>query len=183
MYISIFFLILLLLLVIVSFELFILLKFPSGRVEYQSKPSFSGVPSFKHLLARLPPRVHSVYYRDEIGNISSSHLRTDPWKVICDLLTYSSILEDYLYYLSKECVQQKNYYLYWLNVRIKCTYILCDLIQFYECSLGFQSSNHIPWSIQLVKPTSLHFLLESLTKINHMRYLWPHTLPTITLFL
>ncbi|XP_041023152.1 dolichyl-diphosphooligosaccharide--protein glycosyltransferase subunit 1B [Juglans microcarpa x Juglans regia] len=51
-----------------------------SRVEYQSRPSISGVSSFKHLLARLPPRVHSVYYRDEIGNISSSHLRTDPWK-------------------------------------------------------------------------------------------------------
>ncbi|XP_031251877.1 dolichyl-diphosphooligosaccharide--protein glycosyltransferase subunit 1B-like [Pistacia vera] len=51
-----------------------------SRVEYQSKPSFSGVSSFKHLLARLPPRVHSVYYRDEIGNISSSHLRTDSQK-------------------------------------------------------------------------------------------------------
>jgi len=51
-----------------------------SRVEYQSKPSFSGVSSFKHLLARLPPRVHSAYYRDEIGNISSSHLRTDPRK-------------------------------------------------------------------------------------------------------
>ncbi|XP_072972760.1 dolichyl-diphosphooligosaccharide--protein glycosyltransferase subunit 1B [Typha angustifolia] len=46
-----------------------------SRVEYQSRPSISGVSSFKHLLARLPPRVHSVYYRDEIGNISSSHLR------------------------------------------------------------------------------------------------------------
>ncbi|KAL4621464.1 hypothetical protein ACB092_06G229600 [Castanea dentata] len=51
-----------------------------SRVEYQSKPSFSGVSSFKNLLARLPPGVHSAYYRDEIGNISSSHLRTDPWK-------------------------------------------------------------------------------------------------------
>eukprot|EP00257_Ricinus_communis_P012235 XP_002534147.2 dolichyl-diphosphooligosaccharide--protein glycosyltransferase subunit 1B [Ricinus communis] len=48
-----------------------------SRVEYQSRPSLSGASSFKHLLARLPPRVHSVYYRDEIGNISSSHLRTD----------------------------------------------------------------------------------------------------------
>ncbi|XP_057477074.1 dolichyl-diphosphooligosaccharide--protein glycosyltransferase subunit 1B [Actinidia eriantha] len=51
-----------------------------SRVEYQSRPSFSGVSSFKHLLAKLPPRVHSVYYRDEIGNISSSHLRTDSRK-------------------------------------------------------------------------------------------------------
>lgn len=46
-----------------------------SRVDYQSKPSFSGVSSFKHLLAELPPRVHSVYYRDGIGNISSSRLR------------------------------------------------------------------------------------------------------------
>ncbi|KAF9674883.1 hypothetical protein SADUNF_Sadunf10G0173500 [Salix dunnii] len=48
-----------------------------SRVDYQSRASVKGVSSFKHLLASLPPRVHSVYYRDEIGNISSSHLRTD----------------------------------------------------------------------------------------------------------
>lgn len=52
-----------------------------SRLEYQSRPSISGTSSFKNLLARLPPRVHSVYYRDEIGNISSSHLRTDSQKV------------------------------------------------------------------------------------------------------
>jgi len=51
-----------------------------SRVEYQTKPGGTGVSSFKHLLAKLPPRVHSVYYRDGIGNISSSHLRTDSWK-------------------------------------------------------------------------------------------------------
>ncbi|KAK3141028.1 hypothetical protein QOZ80_4BG0328670 [Eleusine coracana subsp. coracana] len=51
-----------------------------SRLEYQSRPSISGTSSFKNLLARLPPRVHSVYYRDEIGNISSSHLRTDSHK-------------------------------------------------------------------------------------------------------
>ncbi|KAI4351403.1 hypothetical protein L6164_005772 [Bauhinia variegata] len=48
-----------------------------SRVEYQTRPGAVGASSFKHLLARLPPRVHSVYYRDEIGNISSSHLRSD----------------------------------------------------------------------------------------------------------
>ncbi|CAA2970835.1 dolichyl-diphosphooligosaccharide--glycosyltransferase subunit 1B [Olea europaea subsp. europaea] len=51
-----------------------------SRVEYQSRPSISGVSSFKHLLAELPPRVHSVYYRDDIGNISSSRLRTNSKK-------------------------------------------------------------------------------------------------------
>ncbi|WOL12949.1 hypothetical protein Cni_G21718 [Canna indica] len=48
-----------------------------SRLEYQFRQSFGASPSFKNLLARLPPRVHSVYYRDEIGNISSSHLRID----------------------------------------------------------------------------------------------------------
>ncbi|KAK9061264.1 hypothetical protein SSX86_018444 [Deinandra increscens subsp. villosa] len=47
-----------------------------SRVDYQSRPTFSGASSFKHLLVKLPPRVHSVYYRDNIGNISTSHLRT-----------------------------------------------------------------------------------------------------------
>ncbi|KAG9445615.1 hypothetical protein H6P81_011743 [Aristolochia fimbriata] len=51
-----------------------------SRVEYQSRASMSGLSSFKHLLAILPPRVESVYYRDGIGNISSSHLRTDAQK-------------------------------------------------------------------------------------------------------
>lgn len=57
-------------------------SFSVGRVEYQTRPGGTGVSSFKHLLAKLPPRVHSVYYRDGIGNISSSHLRTDSRKVI-----------------------------------------------------------------------------------------------------
>ncbi|KAK8643358.1 hypothetical protein V6N13_012660 [Hibiscus sabdariffa] len=51
-----------------------------SRVDYQSRPNMNGVSSLRYLLARLPPRVHSVYYRDEIGNISSSHLRTDSRK-------------------------------------------------------------------------------------------------------
>ncbi|XP_051121643.1 dolichyl-diphosphooligosaccharide--protein glycosyltransferase subunit 1B [Andrographis paniculata] len=50
-----------------------------SRVDYQSRP-IAGGSSFKHLLAELPPRVHSVYYRDDIGNISSSRLRTSSKK-------------------------------------------------------------------------------------------------------
>ncbi|KAA3481637.1 dolichyl-diphosphooligosaccharide--protein glycosyltransferase subunit 1B-like isoform X2 [Gossypium australe] len=53
-----------------------------SRVDYQSRQSSNGASSFRYLLARLPPRVHSVYYRDEIGNISSSHLLTDSLKVL-----------------------------------------------------------------------------------------------------
>ncbi|KAJ0238037.1 Dolichyl-diphosphooligosaccharide--protein glycosyltransferase subunit 1B [Hirschfeldia incana] len=47
-----------------------------SRVDYQSRRSISGSSSFNGLLAVLPPRVNSVYYRDDIGNISTSHLRT-----------------------------------------------------------------------------------------------------------
>ncbi|MQM14110.1 hypothetical protein Taro_047041 [Colocasia esculenta] len=48
-----------------------------SRLDYQSRPAVRGASSFRHLLARLPPRAHSVYYRDEIGNVSTSHLRSD----------------------------------------------------------------------------------------------------------
>ncbi|OWM70199.1 hypothetical protein CDL15_Pgr026049 [Punica granatum] len=83
-----------------------------SRVEYQSRPGSSGTSSFKHLLARLPPRVHSMYYRDEIGNISSSHLRLDSkkseleiepryplfggWKATF-VIGYGLLLEDFLF--------------------------------------------------------------------------------------
>ncbi|CAN0909235.1 Dolichyl-diphosphooligosaccharide--protein glycosyltransferase subunit 1B [Linum grandiflorum] len=56
------------------------LKGVFSRVDYQSRASAGGVSSFKNFLARFPPRVHSVYYRDQIGNISSSRLRTDSRK-------------------------------------------------------------------------------------------------------
>lgn len=48
-----------------------------SRIDYQSRPPIRGVSSFNHLIARLPPRAHSIYYRDEIGNISTSHLWGD----------------------------------------------------------------------------------------------------------
>lgn len=52
------------------------------RLDYQARPSIRGVSSFNHLIFRLPPRAHSIYYRDEIGNISTSHLWGDSRKVI-----------------------------------------------------------------------------------------------------
>jgi oligosaccharyltransferase complex subunit alpha (ribophorin I) len=52
------------------------------RIEYQARPYVRGASSFRTLVARLPPRAHSVYYRDEIGNISTSHLWGDSQKVI-----------------------------------------------------------------------------------------------------
>ena len=50
-------------------------------LDYQSGPRGGGVSALRVMLARLPARAHSVYYRDEIGNISTSHLRTDFDKV------------------------------------------------------------------------------------------------------
>lgn len=48
-----------------------------SRLDYQARPLLSGASAFKNLVAKLPPRAHSVYYRDEIGNISTSHLWSD----------------------------------------------------------------------------------------------------------
>lgn len=48
-----------------------------SRIEYQGRPNIRGASSFRRLVARLPPRAHSVYYRDEIGNISTSSLWGD----------------------------------------------------------------------------------------------------------
>uniref|UniRef100_A0A0D6R1Y4 Dolichyl-diphosphooligosaccharide--protein glycosyltransferase subunit 1 n=1 Tax=Araucaria cunninghamii TaxID=56994 RepID=A0A0D6R1Y4_ARACU len=56
------------------------LKAGFSRIEYQARPNIRGASSFKSLVARLPPRAHSVYYRDEIGNISTSHLKSDTRK-------------------------------------------------------------------------------------------------------
>ncbi|KAK3148492.1 hypothetical protein QOZ80_3BG0295720 [Eleusine coracana subsp. coracana] len=56
------------------------LKGEFSRIDYQSRPYVRGVSSFRHLIARLPPRAHSIYYRDEIGNISTSHLWGDSKK-------------------------------------------------------------------------------------------------------
>ncbi|CAN6464014.1 unnamed protein product [Victoria cruziana] len=51
-----------------------------SRIEYQARPDIRGASSFRHLTARLPPRAHSIYYRDQIGNISTSNLWADSRK-------------------------------------------------------------------------------------------------------
>ncbi|KAK4750570.1 hypothetical protein SAY87_004052 [Trapa incisa] len=51
-----------------------------SRLEFQARPHIRGPSSFRNLVAKLPPRTHSVYYRDEIGNISTSHLWSDSKK-------------------------------------------------------------------------------------------------------
>lgn len=86
------------------------LKGSFSRFDYQSRAA--GAASFRRLYARLPPRAHSVYYRDEIGNISTSHLFSDRSKTDLELeprypmfggwqvtftLGYSLPLEDFVF--------------------------------------------------------------------------------------
>eukprot|EP00899_Mesostigma_viride_P011028 jgi/Mesvir1/19927/Mv13195-RA.1 len=49
-----------------------------SRLDYQRNPAANGAASFNGLRATLPGTVHSVYYRDGIGNISTSGLRMNP---------------------------------------------------------------------------------------------------------
>lgn len=56
-----------------------------SRLDYQARPHVRGASSFKRLLAKLPPRAHSVYYRDEIGNISTSNLWVDSKKTLLEI--------------------------------------------------------------------------------------------------
>ncbi|CAJ2642786.1 dolichyl-diphosphooligosaccharide--protein glycosyltransferase subunit 1A isoform X2 [Trifolium pratense] len=51
-----------------------------SRLDYQARPYVRGASAFRRLVAKLPPRAHSVYYRDEIGNISTSNLWGDSKK-------------------------------------------------------------------------------------------------------
>jgi oligosaccharyltransferase complex subunit alpha (ribophorin I) len=46
-----------------------------SRVDYQVRAAKGA--SFRSLTATLPPGAHDVYYRDVIGNISTSHVRDD----------------------------------------------------------------------------------------------------------
>ncbi|XP_059460364.1 dolichyl-diphosphooligosaccharide--protein glycosyltransferase subunit 1A [Corylus avellana] len=48
-----------------------------SRLDYQARPYIRGASAVRRLVAKLPPRAHSVYYRDEIGNISTSNLWGD----------------------------------------------------------------------------------------------------------
>lgn len=61
-------------------------SYSNRRLDFQARPNPRGASAFRHLLARLPPRAHSIYYRDDIGNISTSEMQSDSKKVyILDL--------------------------------------------------------------------------------------------------
>ncbi|KAL3514887.1 hypothetical protein ACH5RR_027604 [Cinchona calisaya] len=56
-----------------------------SRLDYQARPHLRGASAVSHLTAKLPPRAHSVYYRDEIGNISTSNLWSDSTKTLLEI--------------------------------------------------------------------------------------------------
>ncbi|XP_072963117.1 dolichyl-diphosphooligosaccharide--protein glycosyltransferase subunit 1A [Typha angustifolia] len=90
-----------------------------SRLDYQARPHIGGASSFRRLIAGLPPRAHSIYYRDEIGNISTSHLWGDSRKTQLEIeprfplfggwqttftIGYSLPLEDFLFELDDKRV-------------------------------------------------------------------------------
>lgn len=62
-------------------SLTISMYFEYFRLDYQAMPHVRGASAFRNLVAKLPPRAHSIYYRDEIGNISTSNIYGDSTKV------------------------------------------------------------------------------------------------------
>ncbi|KAK4484002.1 hypothetical protein RD792_011215, partial [Penstemon davidsonii] len=56
-----------------------------SRLDYQTRPHVRGASAFRNLLAKLPPRAHSIYYRDEIGNISTSNVYSDSAKTLLEI--------------------------------------------------------------------------------------------------
>lgn len=52
------------------------LKGGFSRFDYQMKKAVQS-PSFRSLTATLPATANNIYYRDQIGNISTSDMRTD----------------------------------------------------------------------------------------------------------
>lgn len=86
------------------------LKGPFSRYEFQREPT-NGISSVKSFRTKLPATAFDVYYRDDIGNISTSNLRTGLKQVIAELrprfplfggwkthyiIGYSIPLKDYL---------------------------------------------------------------------------------------
>ena len=51
-----------------------------SRFDYQMKKERQS-PSFRTLDAELPLSAHTIYYRDQIGNISTSGKRTNRYRI------------------------------------------------------------------------------------------------------
>nr|XP_043617684.1 dolichyl-diphosphooligosaccharide--protein glycosyltransferase subunit 1A [Erigeron canadensis] len=56
-----------------------------SRLDFQTRPNVHGASAFRNLIAMLPPRAHSIYYRDAIGNISTSNVYGDSSKTLLEI--------------------------------------------------------------------------------------------------
>nr|GEW87637.1 dolichyl-diphosphooligosaccharide--protein glycosyltransferase subunit 1A [Tanacetum cinerariifolium] len=56
-----------------------------SRLDFQARPNVRGASAFRNLIAMLPPRAHSIYYRDAIGNISTSNIYADSSKTLLEI--------------------------------------------------------------------------------------------------
>lgn len=56
-----------------------------SRLDFQARPNVRGASAFRNLIAMLPPRAHSIYYRDAIGNISTSNIYGDSSKTLLEI--------------------------------------------------------------------------------------------------
>lgn len=61
------------------------LKGSFSRYEYQREPTTNGISAVRGWKTRLPVGAHDIYYRDEIGNISTSNVRFSPANVNVDI--------------------------------------------------------------------------------------------------
>lgn len=61
------------------------LKGSFSRYDYQKDPSSNGLASIRGWKTRLPVGAHDIYYRDEIGNISTSNVRYSAQAVTVDV--------------------------------------------------------------------------------------------------
>ncbi|KPM04838.1 dolichyl-diphosphooligosaccharide-protein glycosyltransferase subunit 1-like protein [Sarcoptes scabiei] len=61
------------------------LKGPFSRYEYQREPTNNGISSIRSWKTRLPAGAFDIYYRDDIGNISTSNVRSSSSAVYVDI--------------------------------------------------------------------------------------------------
>jgi len=62
------------------------LKGSFSRYDYQRNPNQQAQSSFRFITAVLPPTARDIYYRDQIGNVSTSHIREDDNNIIMQVL-------------------------------------------------------------------------------------------------
>ncbi|KAL0033974.1 hypothetical protein WJX79_000313 [Trebouxia sp. C0005] len=60
-------------------------KGPWSRLDVQKNPAGFGRFALSALTAKLPPQAHTFYFRDEIGNISTSNIRFGPSNVQAEI--------------------------------------------------------------------------------------------------